>query len=109
MVITSKQMGAFYKYGRESYENLSGAKCLSGRNQSYGKGSTRCGTCIGKETADSGRKRDTGNTGKQREDWTIIAATKGKSSFLKKLEEAGSAELKELEQKRECYAWIFLK
>lgn len=41
------------------------------------------------------------------EDWTIIAATKGKSSFLKKLEEAGSAELKELEQKRECYAWIF--
>lgn len=40
------------------------------------------------------------------EDWTIIAATKGKSSFLKKLEEAGSAELKELEQKRECYAWI---
>lgn len=40
-------------------------------------------------------------------DWTIIAATKGKSSFLKKLEEAGSAELKELEQKRECYAWIF--
>ncbi|MCC2727788.1 alpha-glucuronidase, partial [Blautia sp. MSK22_86] len=28
-------------------------------------------------------------------------------SFLKKLEEAGSAELKELEQKRECYAWIF--
>ena len=29
------------------------------------------------------------------EDWTIIAATKGKSSFLKKLEEAGSAELKE--------------
>lgn len=41
------------------------------------------------------------------EDWTIIAATKGRSSFLKKLEEAGSAELKELEQKRECYAWIF--
>ena len=41
------------------------------------------------------------------EDWTIIAATKGKSSFLKKLEDAGSAELKELEQKRECYAWIF--
>ena len=41
------------------------------------------------------------------EDWTIIAATKGQSSFLKKLEEAGSAELKELEQKRECYAWIF--
>ena len=41
------------------------------------------------------------------EDWTIIATTKGKSSFLKKLEEAGSAELKELEQKRECYAWIF--
>ena len=41
------------------------------------------------------------------EDWTIIAATKGKSSFLKKLEEAGSAELKEQEQKRECYAWIF--
>lgn len=41
------------------------------------------------------------------EDWTIIAATKGKSSFLKKLEEAGSAEFKELEQKRECYAWIF--
>lgn len=41
------------------------------------------------------------------EDWTIIAATKGKSSFLKKLEEAGSAELKELKQKRECYAWIF--
>lgn len=41
------------------------------------------------------------------EDWTIIAATKRKSSFLKKLEEAGSAELKELEQKRECYAWIF--
>ena len=41
------------------------------------------------------------------EDWTIIAATKGKSSFLKKLEEAGSAELKELEQKRECYACIF--
>lgn len=41
------------------------------------------------------------------EDWTIIAATKGKSSFLKKLEEGGSAELKELEQKRECYAWIF--
>lgn len=41
------------------------------------------------------------------EDWTIIAATKGKSSFLKKLEEAGSAELKELEQKRECYGWIF--
>lgn len=41
------------------------------------------------------------------EDWTIIAATTGKSSFLKKLEEAGSAELKELEQKRECYAWIF--
>ena len=41
------------------------------------------------------------------DDWTIIAATKGKSSFLKKLEEAGSAELKELEQKRECYAWIF--
>lgn len=41
------------------------------------------------------------------EDWTIIAATKGKSSFLKKLEEAGSAELKDLEQKRECYAWIF--
>lgn len=41
------------------------------------------------------------------EDWMIIAATKGKSSFLKKLEEAGSAELKELEQKRECYAWIF--
>lgn len=41
------------------------------------------------------------------EDWTIIVATKGKSSFLKKLEEAGSAELKELEQKRECYAWIF--
>lgn len=41
------------------------------------------------------------------EDWTIIAATNGKSSFLKKLEEAGSAELKELEQKRECYAWIF--
>ena len=41
------------------------------------------------------------------EDWTIIAATKGKSSLLKKLEEAGSAELKELEQKRECYAWIF--
>lgn len=41
------------------------------------------------------------------EDWTIIAATKGKSSFLKKLEEAGSAELKELEQKRKCYAWIF--
>lgn len=41
------------------------------------------------------------------EDWTIIAATKGKSSFLKKLEEAGSAELKGLEQKRECYAWIF--
>lgn len=41
------------------------------------------------------------------EDWTIIAATKGKSSFLKKLEEAGSAELKELEQKKECYAWIF--
>ena len=41
------------------------------------------------------------------EDWTIIAATKGKSRFLKKLEEAGSAELKELEQKRECYAWIF--
>lgn len=41
------------------------------------------------------------------EDWTIIAATKGKSSFMKKLEEAGSAELKELEQKRECYAWIF--
>ena len=41
------------------------------------------------------------------EDWTIIAATKGKSSFLKKLEEAGSAELKELEQRRECYAWIF--
>ena len=41
------------------------------------------------------------------EDWTIIAATKGKSSFLKKLEEAGSAELKELEQKRECYALIF--
>ena len=41
------------------------------------------------------------------EDWTIIAATKGKSSFLKKLEEAGSAELKELEQKTECYAWIF--
>lgn len=41
------------------------------------------------------------------EDWTIIAATKGKSSFLKKLEEAGNAELKELEQKRECYAWIF--
>ena len=41
------------------------------------------------------------------EDWTIIAATKGKSSFLKKLEEAGSAELKELEQKRDCYAWIF--
>lgn len=41
------------------------------------------------------------------EDWTIIAATKGKSSFLKKLEEAGGAELKELEQKRECYAWIF--
>lgn len=41
------------------------------------------------------------------EDWTIIAATKGKSSFLKKMEEAGSAELKELEQKRECYAWIF--
>lgn len=41
------------------------------------------------------------------EDWTIIAATKGKSSFLKKLEEAGSEELKELEQKRECYAWIF--
>lgn len=41
------------------------------------------------------------------EDWTIIAATKGKSSFLKKLEEARSAELKELEQKRECYAWIF--
>ena len=41
------------------------------------------------------------------EDWTIIAATKGKSSFLKMLEEAGSAELKELEQKRECYAWIF--
>lgn len=41
------------------------------------------------------------------EDWTIIAATKGKSSFLKKLEEAGSAELKEMEQKRECYAWIF--
>ena len=41
------------------------------------------------------------------EDWTITAATKGKSSFLKKLEEAGSAELKELEQKRECYAWIF--
>lgn len=41
------------------------------------------------------------------EDWTIIAATEGKSSFLKKLEEAGSAELKELEQKRECYAWIF--
>ena len=41
------------------------------------------------------------------EDWTIIAATKGKSSFLKKLQEAGSAELKELEQKRECYAWIF--
>ena len=41
------------------------------------------------------------------EDWTIIAAAKGKSSFLKKLEEAGSAELKELEQKRECYAWIF--
>ena len=41
------------------------------------------------------------------EDWTIIAATKGKSSFLKKLEAAGSAELKELEQKRECYAWIF--
>ena len=37
------------------------------------------------------------------EDWTIIAATKGKSSFLKKLEEAGSAELKELEQKRE---WV---
>ena len=34
------------------------------------------------------------------EDWTIIAATKGKSSFLKKLEEAGSAELKELEQNR---------
>ena len=28
------------------------------------------------------------------EDWTIIAATKGKSSFLKKLEEAGSAEIK---------------
>ena len=41
------------------------------------------------------------------EDWTIIAATKGKSSFLKKLEEAGSAELKELELKRDCYAWIF--
>ena len=41
------------------------------------------------------------------EDWTSIAATKGKRSFLKKLEEAGSAELKELEQKRECYAWIF--
>ena len=41
------------------------------------------------------------------EDWTIIAATKGKSSFLKKLEEAGRAELKELAQKRECYAWIF--
>lgn len=45
--------------------------------------------------------------GSSGEDWTIIAATKGKSSFLKKLEEAGSAELKELEQKRECYAWIF--
>ena len=28
------------------------------------------------------------------EDWTIIAATKGKSSFLKKLEEAGSAEFR---------------
>ena len=85
---------------------MSGAKCLSGRNQSYGKGSTRCGTCIEKpqilvekeipETLESSG-----------EDWTIIAATKGKSSFLKKLEEAGSAELKELEQKRECYAWIF--
>lgn len=86
---------------------MSGAKCLSGRNQSYGKGSTRCGTCIGKETADSGRKRDTETLESSGEDWTIIAATKGKSSFLKKLEEAGSAELKELEQKRECYAWIF--
>lgn len=43
------------------------------------------------------------------EDWTIIAATKGKSSFLEKLEAAGGAELKELNQKRECYAWIFPK
>ena len=28
------------------------------------------------------------------EDWTIIAATKGKSSFLKKLEEAGECGIK---------------
>ena len=76
-------------------------------NQSYGKGSTRCGTCIGKETADSGRKRDTGNTGKQRGGLDDHCRDERKKQLLKKLEEAGSAELKELEQKRECYAWIF--
>ena len=86
---------------------MSGAKCLSGRNQSYGKGSTRCELVSGKKPQILVEKEIPETLESSGEDWTIIAATKGKSSFLKKLEEAGSAELKELEQKRECYAWIF--
>ena len=86
---------------------MSGAKCLSGRNQSYGKVAHDVELVSGKKPQILVEKEIPETLESSGEDWTIIAATKGKSSFLKKLEEAGSAELKELEQKRECYAWIF--
>ena len=86
---------------------MSGAKCLSGRIRVTEKVAHDVELVSGKKPQILVEKEIPETLESSGEDWTIIAATKGKSSFLKKLEEAGSAELKELEQKRECYAWIF--